>query len=435
MFENNNYKVNIYDIWACLYTFVIILLSMFLPTISFTTFGLLFLLALPFINCPEHYIGICFLFSTIAYYFHGALEGLYSIYTILVFLIFINSLRKRNTHINTKCLIPLIGLCITAVISFNQSQFNYSNGLFKLLYIIIVTTIIGNFYKIDIRKLSLVLPKIAGAMIIGYLLTVVISGSIVDGRLTISNTVNTNSFGMSCAQLATIMIVSYIISKTGKSIKLCLCIIVVLLAFLSGSRGALLAFMAASILIFLLKAKRSGHFTGKLMKLLLGVGILCAIISPLVSSVDVDLSRFNIKSIIDSGGSNRTLIYASVLQYVISGGYWMWGYGPGHYCSNRIIKSLIGWDYAHTHNTIIESFGELGIGGVVLTIMILIKSFANINRKTKNVKESYILYGMLICIFIHGMSESYFCNISFWLILAVCRNEFINCDVENEVLP
>lgn len=425
MNEVQKYNVNKFDLWACIYVLIVVTLSLFFPNISLVTFLVLFILALPFIYTPEYFVGICFLFSTISYYFHGAYEGIYSIYTILLVIVFLNCLMNKNMTFQKTAFVSIGGLAIIAVLSFNYSQFHYYNGLYKLLYILFVTTVIGNFYRLDIKILSLVLPKLAGTMTIGYLLSIVYSGSFVDGRLTIASQVNTNSFGMSCAQLATILVVSCIVSKNRKGVKIFLSLIIFVLAFLSGSRGALLAFLSASILIYILYAKRSGYFAGKFMKLLLIIGVLCAVISPISSAINYDLTRFSINTIINSGGSRRTLIYTSIIPFVISNGYWKLGYGPGHDCSTRIIKQLIGWEYSHTHNTIIEAFCELGILGLIFTIIVIVKGWLNINKVSKFVKESYIIYGMLICIFIHGMSESYFCNISFWLLMAICRNKYL----------
>lgn len=419
------YNVNKYDLWACIYVLIVGTLSLFFSTISLATFVGLFIFALPFIYKPEYFIGICFLFSTISYYFHGAYEGIYSIYTILLVIVFLNCLMKKNMTFQKDAFISIVGLAIIAIVSFNYSQFHYYNGLYKLLYILIITTVIGNFYRLDIKMLSSVLPKLAGTMTIGYLLSIVYSGSFVDGRLTVASQVNTNSFGMSCTQLATILVVSCIVNKNRKGVKILFSLVILMLAFLSGSRGALLAFLSASILIYILNAKRSGYFAGKFMKLLLIIGILCAVISPFLSMINYDLTRFSLRTIIDSGGSRRILIYTSIIPFIISNGYWKLGYGPGHDCSTRIIKQLIGWEYSHTHNTIIEAFGELGILGLIFTIIILVKGWLNINKSSMFIKDSYIIYGMLICIFIHGMSESYFCNISFWLLMAICRNQYL----------
>ena len=90
-----------------------------------------------------------------------------------------------------------------------------------------------------------------------------------------------------------------------------------------------------------------------------------------------------------------------------------------------MVYKLIGFKYAHTHNSLIEGFAELGIGGLLLTLSVFIRSSYNILKVSRVYEEALILFGMFLCIFIHGMTESYFCNMSLWLLLAICRSSGI----------
>ena len=139
----------------------------------------------------------------------------------------------------------------------------------------------------------------------------------------------------------------------------------------------------------------------------------------------LDTSRFSVAEIIASGGSRRSLIYESLIPYIIKNGYWKIGYGPGHECSRQVIMSLIGWDYAHSHNTFLEAFGELGIMGLLILIWSIKKSLKNIYGVCKIYKEAYLFVTILICLLINGLAESYFFDAVLWLLLAICRNNFI----------
>lgn len=413
--------------WSYIYVIMILLISLFISDFNIVMFILYFVLALPFINSIEHYVVISLLLSTISYYFTGAYEEIYSIYTILMILIiskviFVN---KGKLEFNANNLVLILILGLLACYSYIKSPFHYFNGLFRLLYLLLLTIVVGNFIRLKITVICAILPKIASVMVVGYVFSVIIKGSLIDGRLTIANSVNTNTFGMSCAQLGCILLISAFLDKKQMKKNLCLCAIVVVLALLSGSRGALMAFALASAIVVIIYAKRSGRLTGTLLKLaIIGTVAAGGLYLVLITS-GLDASRFSVSEIIASGGSRRSLIYESLIPYIIKNGYWKIGYGPGHECSRLIILKLIGWDYAHSHNTFLEAFGELGIMGLLILVWSIKNSIKNIYGVCKIHKEAYLFVAILICLIFNGLAESYFFDAVLWLLLAICRNNFI----------
>ena len=413
--------------WSYIYVIMILLISLFISDFNIVMFILYFVLALPFINSIEHYVVISLLLSTISYYFTGAYEEIYSIYTILMLLIiskviFVN---KGKLEFNSNNLVLILILGLLACYSYIKSPFHYFNGLFRLLYLLLLTIVVGNFIRLKITVICEMLPKIASVMVIGYVFSVIIKGSLIDGRLTIANSVNTNTFGMSCAQLGCILLISAFLDKNQMKKNLFLCAIVVVLALLSGSRGALMAFALASAIVVIIYAKRSGRLTGTLLKLaIIGTVAAGGLYLVLISS-GLDTSRFSVSEIIASGGSRRSLIYESLIPYIIKNGYWKIGYGPGHECSRLVILKLIGWDYAHSHNTFLEAFGELGIMGLLILVWSIKNSIKNIYGVCKIYKEAYLFVAILICLIFNGLAESYFFDAVLWLLLAICRNNFI----------
>ena len=406
---------------------MILLISLFISDFNIVMFILYFVLALPFINSIEHFVVISLLLSTISYYFTGAYEEIYSIYTILMILIMARVLfiYKGKLEFNANNLILIIILDVLACWSYIESPFHYFNGLFRLLYLLLLSVVVGNFIRLKITVICEILPKIASVMVIGYFLSVLIKGSLIDGRLTIANSVNTNTFGMSCAQLGCILLMTAFLNKAQMRKNLVLCAMVVVLALLSGSRGALMAFALASAIVVIIYAKKNGRLTGTMFKLaIIGTAAVGGMYLVLVFT-GLDTSRFSVAEIIASGGSRRSLIYESLIPYVIKNGYWKIGYGPGHECSRQVIMSLIGWDYAHSHNTFLEAFGELGIMGLLILIWSIKKSLKNIYGVCKIYKEAYLFVAILICLLINGIAESYFFDAVLWLLLGICRNNYI----------
>ena len=415
------------DYWACIYIFTVIMISLVTSSFNVAIFLIYFVMALPFVNSIEHYCAISLMLSTISYYFVGAYEEVYSIYTILIVLAIFRALffNKGKIKVARNSLLLLLPMCILAVVSYSMSPFNYSRGLFRLLYLLVICIIIGYFTRLRLTKLCRIIPQLAEVMVIGYIISVLVSGSYVDGRLTIANDINTNTFGMSCAQLSCILLISFVINDKKKKIKLILSIVVAGLAFLSGSRGALLAFILASAIVIIIYAKKEGRLIGAMFKMAIFEVVLLGAAYIIIIFTGLDTSRFSFTEVVASGGSRRGLIYSTLIPYIIQNGYWKFGYGPGHDCSRQVILSLIHWDYTHSHNTFLESFGELGIGGLLILIICIIAGIKNLYTISKKYKEAYLLMAMLLCLLINGMAESYFFDAILWLLLAICCNNFV----------
>lgn len=119
------------DWWSYIYVIMILLISLFISDFNIVMFILYFVLALPFINSIEHFVVISLLLSTISYYFTGAYEEIFSIYTILLILIMarVLFLYKGKLEFNANNLILIIILGVLACWSYIESPFHYFNGL------------------------------------------------------------------------------------------------------------------------------------------------------------------------------------------------------------------------------------------------------------------------------------------------------------------
>ena len=291
----------------------------------------------------------------------------------------------------------------------------------------ILTFIMGNIVKIDLNKMVYIIPKLALVLVFGFIISLLSMKSFVNGRLTIANNVNTNTFGMSCAQLTCILFISYYIFGKKKTY-LYGSIIVGLLGLLSGSRGSILAAIGSCCLITLLYEKRRKNITETLAKIIATIVLMLSLLTMIAPITNINISRFSTTDLFskNGSGSSRLKIINAIIPYVFKHKYYLWGYGPGHECSRIVIKSLIMFNYSHTHNTLLESFCELGIGGLILTTYLLIYSFKRLIKYSKENIHIYLLLVILTCIFLNGLAESYFYEVFFWLILAITRNKYLN---------
>ena len=79
-------------------------------------------------------------------------EEIYSIYTILLILIMarVLFLYKGKLEFNANNLILIIILGVLACWSYIESPFHYFNGLFRLLYLLLLSVVVGNFIRLKI---------------------------------------------------------------------------------------------------------------------------------------------------------------------------------------------------------------------------------------------------------------------------------------------
>ena len=183
----------------------------------------------------------------------------------------------------------------------------------------------------------------------------------------------------------------------------------------------MIAFVLAVVLISVVYAYRNHVLTGTVFRVVVLGVVLMFLFGSFGTMMDLDISRFELSSML---GSRRRLIYQYVPSYVISNNYWILGYGPGHDCSRQVIRSLIGWDFAHTHNTFLEAFCELGVLGIIFTVVCTFTSIGSISKTSRIAKDGYILFALLVCLLINSLAESFFCNYVFWCLLAICRQRF-----------
>ena len=422
-----SFKRNLFlDYYSYMYLLIDIVCTLIGLKFGFISFLILFVLSLPFYKSIEHFISIVLLLSTISYYFFGAYENILSIYTILILVSVISFIfmKKKLLKKNLSNGWEIICLCILSYISYSNSPYGYINGLFRVIYILTITYILGIISNLNLKKITCILPKLSSILLWSYGIIVVIN-PIMDstGRLSLSENVNGNTFAMSCAINLCIVFLNYYLVRDKKTkLKTVLTLIVgLILILLSGSRTALMAVVLSCAIIMLINAKREKRFEGTIFKLLVLGIILVSAVYVVTTVTDLGFSRYNYIKVIESGGTNRVTIYEELIPFIFYNGYYIYGYGPGHDCTRQVLLPLVNRNYAHAHNTFLEAFGELGFIGLFLTLFCTVTSFRNIMKLSSYEKSNYIIFGILLCILISSLGESYFCYAIYWIILTLCR--------------
>lgn len=413
-----NYK-GLY-IWAALYVSLIHIITRIGISNSFIVFLIYFAMAIPFINNLDKFISLCYIISPITYYYTGTDEGLISIYTIFIILAIVNIIFKQR--INKINIVAFIIIGVVVYISFTLSEFEYLNGAFLLLYIIIVSVFISIVNRFNKDTLISFIPFLACIQVYIFVLEIILGGVISEGRFSISQLVDYNTFGMAAAQMGIVLIAQWIIREKSSRLMYKIAIVLsVILTILSGSRNALLGLAGSSIIVFMYNSKLKKKILNGTIKLILIACVLGCIAILIIPVLGIDLNRFNYVELVQSGGTNRMTIWTKLIPVIIEN-YLVFGYGPGHYCSSIIVSKLVNRDYVHTHNLFIEAWGELGTMGLIPFLWIIGYAFKRINKKIKIDDSNLIVFAIFIELLINCIGEAHFCDIILWIIIG-----FSNC--------
>lgn len=405
------------DVWALFYMILVYGITFIVDKPSFIIFAIYFICAIPFFNHLDKFACVLFLLSTMSYYFLGADEGIWSLYTIFSILTVLHIFAKESISIKLKPCLCFIWLMLASVLSYLYSEIEYLKGLFAILYNIVVAILIALGIKVQKDTITSFLPRIAVVQLVLYLLLFLVNGHYDGSGFSVSESINHNTFGSSVAILCIILFVKAVFFN-GQSLYKIAWAISFILTIIIGSRNSLLAMVLTSVGIYIVCKKHQGKAKQGGLTLLIG-GCIVVLVSILVlPKIGVDITRYNFIEVISSGGSNRTLIWKTLTPVILQKHMWL-GYGPSHYCSEQMILSLMNLNYTHTHNTIFEAWGELGFIGLIPFLLILIwalkKSYYYIKKD-----NHYLMLGFVFIEFILlGLGESFFANIELWIIIGL----------------
>ncbi len=410
--------ISFIDMWSIFYLIMVYSFTILLEEANIIVFALYFVCAMPFVEHLDKFICICFALSTMSYYFLGADEGIWSIYTILAVMILLRLTANANMTLSLKSTLYFLWIIVAVILSYSYSEFEYSMGMFAMIYNIAIAVLVATTMRINKDTLVSFLPKITAFQLFAYVGLLLISGHFDGYGFSISERINHNTFGSSVAVLSVIIFVKIVFFK-GSSIGYKLSwILSIILIILAGSRNALLAMVLTSILIYVISQIHQGKTVSGGAKFLI---VACATLflgGLLLPEFGIDLSRYNYVELISSGGSNRAIIWETLSPVIWSEHRWF-GYGPSHFCSEKMISMHMNLNYKHTHNTIFEAWGELGIFGLVPFLLLLLFAFKRGRTHIKN-ESGYLMIGFLFVEFLLlGLGESFFANIGLWLVIGL----------------
>lgn len=411
-------KTRFINSWSIIYLLIVYSFTLIFEQANIIVYGIYMICALPFFNYPDKFVCVCFVLSTMSYFFLGADEGIWSLYSILAIMLFMRMLTNKRACLSLRSFALIVWMIFAVFLSYAQSEFGYYKGMFAMFYNIAVSVLIAMTVIFEEDTVKSFLPKIAAFQIVVYLVLLIFNGYYDGYGFSISQKINHNTFGVSVAILSVIILIKLVYFHEKSLLYKILWVVSLALCIVIGSRNALLAAVLTSIYVYMIHQKHQGKSISGAFKFLVFACIIVIIGSLLLPEIGVDLTRFNYVELIGSGGSNRFIIWET-LSPIIWHDYRWFGYGPSHFCSEQMINSVMGLGYKHTHNTIFESWGELGFFGLIPFLLILMYALKKSYRYIKT-ESHYLLFGFIfIEIILLGMGESLFANIELWIVIGV----------------
>lgn len=418
------------DIWTFVYLAITFLLTLSPISHSMVASGFLCLLTLPFYKHEDRLLDVCLVVSSISYYYANGDEQPISIYSMLCLFCLLRGITgsakrtaARNGALRTKLknLFPRLLLIVVLTISYSHSTMSSFSGFMELVYVVLVSIVVSIYPPIN-EKQPLATVSFAVCINIIFLALMLAVNHISNGsRMQFSPDVNPNSFGFSSSFMSALLTMSLIIypKRPYRVVKIVICVVGIVLMLLSGSRNALLAYVAAVSLLFLLKYKFAS--IKKFIPYALVAVVIVVLVMPLFH---LDSSRFSVSSVVESGGSSRTLIWGSVIPYVWENCF-MWGYGPGKAGSTEVLLDLVRREYNSTHNTLVESFAETGIIGLSVFLILFVVAFVLCVKLYKRNKQNSYLLCLFAFLFFSGIGECFYNDIVQWLLIGLASRQYV----------
>ena len=409
-----------WQLWSAMYMVMVFGFTWINAELNIIVFGLYFLLALPFVFKPELYLLICYLFSTIAYFFCGADEGIYSIYTIMMVICALNLLLVRcRFRLSGVLLILGAAFLWLAWDSYKHSMLHYIMGLYAVFYVVVAAIAVSALSRPERCDIMKFWPEFAAVFFALCLVSCMLTGNGEFGRFSIHKTVNYNTFGMAMGQLAVIFAVTHFaLGDKKRKLFFVLWIAALAMVMVSGSRSALMGSLCAFLIIQIVYNYRRKRAVKTLLMLLIGIAAVAFVVLPFLRFMGVDFSRFSVQDVLDTGASNRDVLWKTLIPE-INNFYREYGLGPGHYCTSVLIKELLYVDYSHAHNLLLEAYCELGIRGLVVFAVLLFAALRAGFSASKADEKAYLSLACYLGLLINGIGEAYVCDIILWLLIGM----------------
>lgn len=332
---------------------------------------------------------------------------------LYIFLFIFNNLLVHK--INVKSLVILLIIILYSILSYFYSfQANFNQILVMILNFII-------FFFISIDSISIYdfyhdgkYCFIITLIYLFYDLITVFGGF----RFSLSG-VNANALAMALLQISIIFAFFSLILNYNKRINFVIFILSVGFLVFTGSRSALFGLLIGLlVLLFMLKKitniKFYYHYIFMIILLIILFYILYKIFYIMLPKSLLD--RYTINSIEESKGSTRTIVWKSIIEYIIPKHFFL-GLGIGGSVGNYLFK-YTGLKFG-AHNIVLAILAENGIIGFLGYSIFFQYYFRRMISNIRIYKVSILSLSMVLAAIANGIGENIYTERYFWIALGL----------------
>lgn len=229
--------------------------------------------------------------------------------------------------------------------------------------------------------------------------------SLVEGsRMSIAENVNSNDLAMGVAIVMTILVSDTLLFKNHTLLNIPLIGANLVALFLTGSRTALIAAIAAAFLLVVINTKDRRSKRNAFLLLIVGSVLLILIYNTLQKNFPLLMERFTAENVEESGGTGRVDVWKNYFIHFFPK-YWLFGMGYG---PNNLFYALrsINVEAHGAHNIVVEALSRSGVVGLILYTICFVKFF---RATTKNLSKNRFLIlpiAIVMTILINGIGEN-----------------------------
>lgn len=236
-----------------------------------------------------------------------------------------------------------------------------------------------------------------------------------ENRLTFGD-INANRYGMLCTVVASVLIYSFFYEKNFSYKLTCLSglFITIFIIILTGSRTALFAVVGGfffALLFFVFRNKKDKGKYAVAMMIVLLVFIMIGLDYLTKANLPI-LERFELQSVIESGGTGRTDRMGYLFTRVFPNNY-LWGIGLGGENEYAVSEGPC-------HNIIFDPLIQIGVFGFLLYWSLLLPLIIKCYKSVRNNPINFFPFLLFVTVLINGIGEVIFFERHFWLIISLC---------------
>jgi putative inorganic carbon (hco3(-)) transporter len=409
------------------YNFLSVLLIVYMISINNQKSSILSLIAILisflFILNPIYILPPLIISSLLGEYF-VAFNGIgMSRVMVIVFIIgsFLN-LIIANTKVKATHFFTLLLLC---GFNFVSAASSISGDITPAITMSLNIVMFFFMTNIKISKFDSFLKTMTISMLIFsiYILILVVTGNytVVDDktidRLVLDSSVNSNRLGMALAQMSAFLFGMLLLCKTMKQriFYIVIMFVNIINLLLTGSRSAFIAIVVSIIIVSLISLFKMGRMSKNLLVIALTIFLMGTLYLGLSASGLQVMQRFSIASVVESGGTGRTTIWAALIKYVIPA-HLFFGVGLGGFNVYTAVTPYVPNPHG-THNILLSIIAETGIVGALIYISLFYSSTKTVIKTYMKIDYLAIPLTMILASFLNGIGEDIFSERFLWFAL------------------